>query len=106
MNTPTCIGIDTAQQVADGTCMGTLTFDKFAYLETLRASGVPEDQAHATALDAALHDSVVTQTDLRAELEPIRIDLARIGAELAIVKWIVGGVGFGVLALVLKTFLH
>ena len=86
--------------------MSTITFDKLAYLETLKASGVPEDQAraHASALDAALHDSVVTQSDLRSELEPIRIDLARLTAELGIVKWIVGGVGFGVLALVLKAF--
>lgn len=87
--------------------VSTVTFDKLAYLETLRASGVPDDQAraHATALDAALHDSVVTKSDLRSELEPLRIDLATAKAELTMIKWMIGGVGFGVLALVIKSFI-
>ncbi|MEO5373850.1 MAG: hypothetical protein H7840_06165 [Alphaproteobacteria bacterium] len=86
--------------------MSTVTFDKLAYLETLKASGVPDDQAraHASALDAALHDSVVTKADLRSELEPVRLDIVAIKAELAIVKWMVGGIGFGMLLLVLKSF--
>ena len=38
--------------------MTTLTFDKLAYLEKLKASGIPEAQAraHAVALDEALRE--------------------------------------------------
>ena len=80
--------------------MSTVTFDKLAYLETLRASGVPEDQAraHATALDAALRDSVVTQAGLQTELQPIRTDVA-------VLKWMVGFILAGVLSLILKAFI-
>ncbi|RAU23208.1 hypothetical protein CU669_03350 [Paramagnetospirillum kuznetsovii] len=65
--------------------MSSVTFDKLAYLETLKASGVPEDQAraHASALDAALHDSVVTQSVLQTELQPMRTDIA-------VLKWMLG----------------
>ena len=46
--------------------MTTLTFDKLAYTETLKNSGVPEVQAraHAMALDDALRDTVATRRDL------------------------------------------
>lgn len=50
-----------------------ITFDKLAYMETLKSGGVPETQArvHTTALDTALHDTVATRgdiSDLRAEM--------------------------------------
>ena len=45
--------------------MSTVTFDKMAYLDT------------------ALHDSVVTQSGLQAELQPIRTDIA-------VLKWMLG----------------
>ncbi len=47
--------------------MSVATFDKLLYLETLKSSGVPEEQAkaHAHALDEALRDAVATKTDLQ-----------------------------------------
>ncbi|MBK1666329.1 hypothetical protein CKO38_18080 [Rhodospirillum rubrum] len=65
--------------------MSTTTFDRLTYLETLKASGIPEDQAlaHTVALEAALHESVVTQTGLQREVAPIRTDMA-------VLKWMVG----------------
>lgn len=80
--------------------MSTVTFDKLAYLETLKASGVPEDQAraHAAALDAALHDSVVTQAALQSELQPLRTDTA-------VLKWMLGfnlAATMGILMLLLR----
>ena len=50
--------------------------------------GTPEDQArpHATALDAALHDSVVTRGDLQAELQPIKSDVAAIRTEMLLLE--------------------
>ena len=46
--------------------MSTTTFDKLAYLEALKASGIPEQQAraHAVALEDALRDSVATKADI------------------------------------------
>ena len=47
--------------------MSTITFDKLAFIDSLKESGVPEAQAraHATALNNALHDTVATQAELR-----------------------------------------
>jgi hypothetical protein len=46
--------------------MSTATFDKLLYLETLKAAGVPDDQAraHAHALDEAMRDTVATKSDI------------------------------------------
>ena len=65
--------------------MSTATFDKLAYLDSLKSAGVPEDQAraHAKALDDALRDTVVTTGALRDELMPIK-------AELMLLRWMVG----------------
>ncbi len=50
--------------------MSTVTFDKLAYVEKLKAGGISPDAArlHADALDEALRESVSTKADLR-ELE-------------------------------------
>lgn len=44
-----------------------LAFDKFEYIEKLKASGVSKAHAvaHAEALDAALKDKVATKFDLQ-----------------------------------------
>ena len=65
--------------------MSTATFDKLAYLDSLKSAGIPEDQAraHAKALDDALRDTVVTTGALRDELMPIK-------AELMLLRWMVG----------------
>lgn len=81
--------------------MSSVTFDKLAYLETLKASGVPEEQAraHASALDAALHDSVVTQAVLQAELQPMRTDVA-------VLKWMAGFTLAATLGIILLLLRH
>ncbi len=55
--------------------MSTTTFDKLLYLETLKASGVPEEQAkaHAHALDEALRDGVATKADVESLEQKIDI---------------------------------
>ncbi len=60
--------------------MTTITFDRLAYLETLKPSGIPEAQAraHTTALDDALRDTVATKGDiqaLRSDIEIVKRDL-------------------------------
>ena len=44
-----------------------------------------------------MSDQVATQSDLKAELAPIQV-------KLEMVQWMVGGIGFGVLLLVIRTF--
>lgn len=49
-----------------------------------------------------LYDGRFDRVD--AEVARLQIGLARVEAELGMVKWIVSGVGFGVLLLVLRSF--
>lgn len=50
--------------------MNVAVFDRLAYLDALKAGGVSEEhaRAHASALDAALRDSVATKGDLEREI--------------------------------------
>ena len=84
--------------------MTTITFDRLTYLETLKASGIPEAQAraHAVALDEALRDSVATKGDLReSELRlEAKIETAVANGKAEVVKWVVG-VAFAQGALIL-----
>ena len=84
--------------------MTTITFDRLTYLETLKASGIPEAQAraHAVALDEALRDSVATRGDLReSELRlEAKIETAVANGKTDVVKWVVG-VAFAQGALIL-----
>jgi hypothetical protein len=86
--------------------MSTVTFDKLAYLETLKASGVPEDQAraHTAALDAALHDSFVTEAVLTREIQPIKTEIYALKTDVAVLKWMMGVLLAGVAFLVIKSF--
>jgi hypothetical protein len=82
--------------------MVAVTFDTLKFVKTLEASGVASPQAEAFA--AAVRDSsesadLVTRKDLQIELAPIR-------ADITLVKWMLGAVVAGVLALVMKAFLH
>ncbi len=60
-----------------------------------------------TALAAVKAETTAIRTDLAAvkvEMTEFRTDLAVAKAELALVKWLVSGIGFGVLLLVIKSF--
>ena len=63
--------------------MTTMTFDKLAYIDRLKAVGFTEPQARGMAdgLDQALREEVATKSDiaaLRNEIEPpFRVDLNR-----------------------------
>jgi len=93
--------------------MSTITFDKLAYIDRLKDAGIDEKQARAQAdaLDAALKDSVATKYDIEALRNDIdgletrltaRIDI--LVSRMDMLQWMVGGVGFGVLLLVIRTF--
>ncbi len=66
--------------------MSTTTLDKLLYLETLKSSGIPDDQAraHAHALDEVLRGAVATKGDvssLRADLREMELRITvKVGA--------------------------
>ena len=77
--------------------MATLTFDKLAYVDRLKAAGMGEREARALAegLDQALREEVATKTDLTAVKSELAADIAAVRTELAAVKhdllrWMVG----------------
>ena len=59
--------------------MSVITFDKLAYLETLKAAGIPEQQAraHTVALDDALKNLFIISTMLAVLLAFLRFRCSR-----------------------------
>lgn len=69
------------------------------YVEKLKAAGVPEGQAkaEAEALVSAFSEAMDAQLATKN-------DINRIEKELAVLKWMIGIVMGGILALIMKTF--
>jgi hypothetical protein len=73
--------------------MGTITFDTHKFIQTLKASGVPEKQAEAiteAVRDAQSATGVATQGDialLRKDMEMLRHDF---DSEMKLMKWMTG----------------
>jgi hypothetical protein len=70
--------------------------------EALRDAGASEEKSRAAAVALADHDNRFDRIDLK--LTAIDGELAVVKAEFGMVKWIVSGVGFGVVLLVLRSF--
>ena len=80
--------------------MSAVTFDTLKFVKTLEASWIDEKQAEAIASayrDASTDQELVTKVDLQLELGPIK-------SELHMMKWMIGLILGGVVALVLKSF--
>ncbi len=79
--------------------MSTVTFDTLKFVKTLEASGIDEKQAEAIATayrDASVDQELVTKIDLQLELAPVKSDLH-------MMKWMMGLILGGVVALALKS---
>jgi len=79
--------------------MTTITFDTLKFVEKLKAAGVPDAhaKAEAEALAAAFSEAMDSQLATRT-------DIHRVERELLVLKWMVGLVLGGIVALVLKAF--
>jgi hypothetical protein len=57
-----------------------ILFDRLAYMDRLKRSGISDDyaRAHAEAMDEALREAVATKSDIAA----VRTDLAAVGTGL------------------------
>lgn len=86
--------------------MATVTFDTLKFVEKLRAAGVPEPQAKAqaevlaSALSEAMHLQLATKDDIR----DVRSDIARVERDLFVLKWMMGLMLGGIMAIILKTY--
>ena len=80
--------------------MAAVTFDTLKFVEKLKAAGIPETQAKAMAeafKDAQGEADLVTKKDLQLELAPLK-------ADITLIKWMLGLLLGGILALILKAF--
>ncbi len=80
--------------------MSVVTFDTLKFVKTLEAGGLNETQAESIAAayrDASVDQELVTIKDLQLELAPIK-------SELHMMKWMMGLILGGIVALVLKSF--
>jgi hypothetical protein len=68
--------------------VATLTFDKLAYVDRLKAAGMGEREARALAegLDQALREEVATKTDLAAVKTELAADIAAVRTELVALR--------------------
>jgi hypothetical protein len=80
--------------------MASITFDTLKFTKKLKEAGFPEAQAEAlldAVLGATSEAELVTKKDLQIELVPIKTDLT-------LIKWMLGLLLGGVVALLLKAF--
>lgn len=97
--------------------MAAITFDTLKFVEKLKAAGISDAQAKAESealqgvLAEILDSQLATQTDLiklerRLDSIDAKIDRldTRMSGELTLLKWMMGLVLGGILALVLRAF--
>lgn len=87
--------------------MATITFDTLKFVETLKAHGLPEEQAKGIAeafRDATGEAELATKRDLKEARLEIDTKFERVFGELTLIKWMLGILLGGVVALVLKAF--
>lgn len=80
--------------------MAATTFDTLKFTKKLKEAGFPEAQAEAlvdAVLGATSEAELVTKKDLQIELAPLKTDLT-------LIKWMLGLLLGGVVALILKAF--
>lgn len=79
--------------------MAAITFDTLKFVEKLKAAGVPDAQAkaEAEALVSAFSEAMDAQLATKT-------DIGRVERELLVIKWMMGLVLGGIVALIMRTF--
>lgn len=87
--------------------MSTITFDSLKLSDKLKASGFTAEQAETVVrVIAEAQDELVTRKDLDGALSPLRIDLAVLRTEVTQIKWMLGFVMAGIVAVLAKLLSH
>lgn len=83
--------------------MSSITFDSLKLSDKLKASGFTAEQAEAVVrVIAEAQDDLVTRKDLDIALSPLKMDTAVIKADIVQVKWLLGLVLGGIIAMLIK----
>ena len=87
--------------------MATITFDSLKLSDKLKASGFTAEQAEAVVrVIAEAQDDLVTKKDLDVALSPLKLDLAVLKTEVTQIKWMLGLVIGGIIAVLAKLLSH
>ena len=83
--------------------MATITFDSLRVADKLKSAGFTSEQAEAVVrVIAEAQDDLVTIKDLDASLSPLKKDLAVLKTEVTQIKWLLGLVIGGIIAVLVK----
>jgi hypothetical protein len=87
--------------------MATITFDTLKYSKRLIEAGYTQKQAEAAAdvQKEVLSEVLDTTLATREDIHGIDKKIARIEAEIISMKWMMGFVAGGIVALLIKTFM-
>jgi hypothetical protein len=87
--------------------MSTITFDSLKLSDRLKTAGFTADQAETVVrVIAEAQDELVTNKALDTALAPLRIDMTVLKTELAQIKWMLGFVIGGIIAVLAKLLSH
>ena len=87
--------------------MSTITFDSLKLSDRLKASGFSAEQAETVVrVIAEAQDELVTNKNLDAALAPLKTDMAVLKTEVSQIKWMLGFVIGGIIAVLAKLLSH
>ena len=87
--------------------MATITCDSLRVSDKLKSAGFTAEQAEAVVrVIAEAQDDLVTRKDLDAALSPLKMDLAVLKTEVTQIKWMLGFVIGGIIAVLAKLLSH
>ena len=87
--------------------MSTITFDSLKLSDRLKTAGFTAEQAESVVrVIAEAQDELVTRKDLDAALSPLKMDLAVLKTEVTQIKWMLGFVIGGIIAVLAKLLSH
>jgi hypothetical protein len=87
--------------------MATITFDSLKLSDKLKTAGFTTEQAEAVVrVIAEAQDDLVTRKDLDSAFAPIKTDMAVLKTEVTQIKWMLGFVLGGIIAILAKLLSH
>ena len=87
--------------------MSTITFDSLKLSDRLKTAGFSAEQAETVVrVIAEAQDELVTKKDLDIALAPLKTDLLVLKTEVTQIKWMLGFVIGGIVAVLAKLMAH